>query len=112
MPTFDFQCQKCDAVFEFSRPFGSSEHPACPTCGTEETEKLIAPPAIHFKGSGFYKTDGATKAASKKEEPKSDDKAEKKPKTKPEEPKKSEAKPAETKQSTSAPNGATVDKGH
>lgn len=77
MPTFDFQCRKCDHVFEHSRPFGSSELPACPACGSKRTEKMIAPPAIHFKGSGWYKTDSratpGSSTPSKKEEKKSED---------------------------------------
>lgn len=78
MPTFDFQCRKCNHVFEFSRPFGSIELPACTACGSKRTEKLIAPPAVHFKGSGWYKTDSrgtvaSPSAAPKKEEKKADD---------------------------------------
>ncbi|MSR87376.1 zinc ribbon domain-containing protein [Candidatus Peribacteria bacterium] len=57
MPTFDFQCRACDHVFEFSRPFGNTVKPACPACTSKRTEKLLAPPAVHFKGSGWYKTD-------------------------------------------------------
>jgi putative FmdB family regulatory protein len=60
MPTFDFRCSACAHTFEFSRPFGSAEIPQCPACGNAETEKLITPPAIQFKGSGFYKTDSRT----------------------------------------------------
>lgn len=77
MPTFDFQCRKCDHVFEHSRPFGSSELPVCPACGSKRTEKMIAPPAIHFKGAGWYKTDSrstpGSKIPPKKEEKKTDD---------------------------------------
>ena len=70
MPVFDFRCSACDRVFEFSRPFGSDEKPACPACGSKKTEKMIAPPAVHFKGSGWYKTDSRAKPATpaKKEE--------------------------------------------
>lgn len=57
MPTFDFQCRACQHVFEFARPFGSNAQPACPSCSGKRVEKLIAPPAVHFKGSGWYKTD-------------------------------------------------------
>lgn len=71
MPTFDFQCGKCKATFEFARPFGSDEYPTCPECGSKKTEKLIATPAVHFKGSGWYKTDSrATSPAPKKNEEK------------------------------------------
>jgi len=57
MPTFDFQCKKCSAIFEFARPFGSDKHPPCPKCKSKRTEKLLTPPVIQFKGKGFYKTD-------------------------------------------------------
>lgn len=60
MPTFDFRCATCDHVFEFTRPFGSKTIPQCPNCGKKKTEKLISPPAVHFKGSGWYKTDSGT----------------------------------------------------
>jgi putative FmdB family regulatory protein len=64
MPTFDFQCTKCDHVFEFARPFGSKTVPACPACKSKKTEKLMTPPTIQFKGTGFYKTDSAKKSGS------------------------------------------------
>ena len=57
MPTYDFQCRKCEHVFEWTRPFRSTALPACPVCKSKKTEKLIAPPAVHFKGGGWYKTD-------------------------------------------------------
>jgi putative FmdB family regulatory protein len=63
MPTFDFQCEKCGAVFEFSRPFGSKTMPACSNCGGKKTEKLLTPPAVHFKGAGWYKTDSTQSTA-------------------------------------------------
>ena len=93
MPTFDFKCQKCSHVFEISRPYGSKVHPACPQCGNKKTEKLISPPQIQFKGSGFYKTDSGkahppkkaeTKEAAKsKDEPKPTEKPAEKKETKP-----------------------------
>lgn len=65
MPTFDFQCRACKHVFEFARPFGSNAQPACPSCSSKRVEKLIAPPAVHFKGSGWYKTDSKKSDATK-----------------------------------------------
>lgn len=60
MPTFDYRCKKCEATFEASVPFGSKKAPACSACGSKSVEKLLTPPlGIHFKGSGFYKTDSA-----------------------------------------------------
>lgn len=79
MPRFDFACKKCAAVFEESLPFGSTKKPACPACGSRAVEKLITPPGIVFKGSGWYKTDSRSSAAGpkpkkeeKKKEPKKD----------------------------------------
>ncbi len=69
MPTFDFQCRKCKAVFEASRPFGKKINPPCPKCGSKRTEKLLTPPAIQFKGSGFYKTDNAKHVTEPKKKP-------------------------------------------
>jgi putative FmdB family regulatory protein len=59
IPTFDFQCTACKEEFEKTLPFGSKAKPACPTCGSKKTEKLITMPSIAFKGSGFYKTDSS-----------------------------------------------------
>ncbi len=66
MPTFDFQCDVCGHTFEESLPFGSKAKPACPVCKGKMVMKLISPPTVVFKGTGFYKTDGNTPAASMK----------------------------------------------
>lgn len=58
MPTYHFRCPQCQKEIEMKLPFGSAERPACPDCKTP-TEKYIVPPAIQFKGTGFYKTDSA-----------------------------------------------------
>lgn len=57
MPTYDFRCEKCGHHFEAVLLFGSTARPLCPKCRHRKTEKLITPPTIHFKGSGFFKTD-------------------------------------------------------
>src|SRR3989344_274086 len=61
MPLFDFACKKCGEVFEYTRAFGSKENPKCAKCGSKRTEKILTPPAIHFKGGGFYKTDASAR---------------------------------------------------
>ena len=60
MPRFDFTCTECHCTFEATVPFGKKKLPKCAKCGGR-TQKLITPPAIHFKGSGFYVTDKAAK---------------------------------------------------
>jgi putative FmdB family regulatory protein len=91
MPTFDFQCQKCETIFEFSRAFGSKTIPACPACGSKRTQKLMTPPTIQFKGSGFYKTDSSRSHMPPKKTPNT---AKKEPQTAPSE--SAEAKPPAT----------------
>ena len=39
----------------------------CPNCG-KKPRRLITSPAIHFKGSGFYKTDNRRPDSSEKSE--------------------------------------------
>ncbi len=72
MPTFDFRCTRCGKTFEKRLALGVRTKPACPHCGSRSTEKLITPPAVHFRGSGFYKTDAAKPA--KAEAPKKEGK--------------------------------------
>ncbi|MDP6576086.1 MAG: hypothetical protein QF755_06395 [Candidatus Peribacteraceae bacterium] len=65
MPRYDFQCKECSYTFESELPFGSDESPPCSEC-EGETDRLIAPPAIHFKGAGFYNSDNRKPEPSKK----------------------------------------------
>lgn len=60
MPRFDFQCEECQHVFEAMIPFGSKKFPKCPTCHGSVQKQIAPPMGIHFKGSGFYKTDSVT----------------------------------------------------
>ncbi|HJO61471.1 MAG: zinc ribbon domain-containing protein [Candidatus Peribacteraceae bacterium] len=66
MPRYDFQCRQCSYTFESELPFGSDEEPSCPECG-KDTNRLISPPAIHFKGAGFYNSDNRKPAPKPKE---------------------------------------------
>lgn len=100
MPRYDFQCQNCQEKFEVTIPFGSHPCPACPKCQGRHVEKLISPPlGIHFKGSGFYKTDGQPSVPEKtvKEEKGEKETTEPKKEVKKEEVKPTGEKPQETK---------------
>jgi len=65
VPRYDFQCRLCSYTFEKELSFGSDEAPACPEC-KGGTDRLIAPPAIHFKGAGFYNSDNRKKEPANK----------------------------------------------
>ena len=55
MPKYDYRCDACDQTFELKLPFGSPIDQACPKCDSG-ARRLLTPPALVFKGSGFYKT--------------------------------------------------------
>ncbi len=63
VPLYEYQCAK-DGRFELIRRFSDPPLKKCPTCGGP-IEKLLAAPAIQFKGSGWYVTDYAKKSDGK-----------------------------------------------
>jgi putative FmdB family regulatory protein len=56
LPIYDYRCTACGHRFEARQGFDDDPVAQCPTCG-ERSERLITAVAVHFKGSGFYKTD-------------------------------------------------------
>lgn len=64
MPIYEYQCTKCKHRFEKIQKFADPEIKKCPECGGK-VEKLLAAPAVQFKGSGWYVTDYANKGGSK-----------------------------------------------
>lgn len=58
MPTYDYQCPKCDHTWEMFQPITAKPVKKCPECGKQSARRVIGPGAgIIFKGSGFYQTD-------------------------------------------------------
>ncbi len=56
MPIYEYICHDCG--HEFEKIVGWSEDaPACVACGGHHVSRQLSPPAIHFKGSGWYITD-------------------------------------------------------
>jgi putative FmdB family regulatory protein len=107
MPVYEYKCAKCGKHFDFRQKFSDEPLTVHEDCGGE-LEKLISPPAFHFKGTGWYVTDyaktngnsgpdknasksegsGESKPSESKSESKSDSKSDSKSETK------SESKPA------------------
>lgn len=56
MPTYEYICKSCGHLFEIVQSMRDDSLTECPECGGE-LRKVFAPPAIAFKGSGFYATD-------------------------------------------------------
>ena len=61
MPTYEYACRACGHVFEIVQKMSDDPLVICPECGGE-LRKVFAPPAIAFKGSGFYATDHGKQA--------------------------------------------------
>jgi putative FmdB family regulatory protein len=59
MPIYEYRCEN---GHEFEEIQSMSDDPvtACPECGAP-VERVFHPVAVHFKGSGFYSTDYASK---------------------------------------------------
>jgi putative FmdB family regulatory protein len=70
LPLYEYQCPEC-GTFERMQKFSDPILTACPTCNSP-VEKLLSPPAIQFKGSGWYVTDYANRGRAPKEEAKSE----------------------------------------
>ena len=78
MPLYEYECQACGERTEILQKISDPPYSHCPKCASE-MKRLISSPAIQFKGSGFYKTDYASKpSSSSKSESKSETKSESK----------------------------------
>lgn len=62
MPLYEYQCKKCQFRFERIQKFSDPPVSKCPECGGAVSQ-LLSPPAIQFKGSGWYVTDYARKSS-------------------------------------------------
>lgn len=61
MPIYEYRCAD-GHVFEVSRSMSDDPLTECVECGAP-VERIFHPPAVHYKGSGFYTTDYAKKSA-------------------------------------------------
>lgn len=65
MPTYDYQCQKCN--FEFEREQRITEDPikTCPKCKSRKAKRLLSASNFILKGGGWY-ADGYGSSGGKK----------------------------------------------
>jgi putative FmdB family regulatory protein len=71
MPTYEYRCRDCGHSFDIVQKMSDDPLTHCPECGGE-LRKVFAPPAISFKGSGFYATDHGKKSKPSSGEKKQD----------------------------------------
>ena len=63
MPLYEYECTKCHKRTEKIESVSGPHLKKCPHCGGK-VERMLAPPAIQFKGAGWYVTDYAGKKSS------------------------------------------------
>ena len=56
MPTYEYKCTSCENQYETREGFDAPARQTCPRCGGL-AKRMLFPPPIVFKGSGFYITD-------------------------------------------------------
>jgi putative FmdB family regulatory protein len=68
MPIYEYKCRACGQTFEVLQSFSDAPLTKHDGCGGP-VEKLLSPPALQFKGTGWYITDyaraGSTSAEAK-----------------------------------------------
>lgn len=65
MPIYEFECRKCKAHLEVFQKINDKPPVKCRKCGGR-LEKQVSASAFQFKGTGWYVTDYASKAAKEK----------------------------------------------
>jgi len=63
MPTYEYECTKCNHAFEASQKMSDKRLTECPKCGAAVKRLIGKGSGIIFKGSGFYETDYKRKPA-------------------------------------------------
>ena len=61
MPTYEYQCNRCKAVYELRQGFDAETTHKCEQCGKGTAKRILHAPKVLFKGSGFYVTDSKGK---------------------------------------------------
>ena len=91
MPNYDYQCEKCDHVFEVFQSMNDDKLTTCPLedCDGSVKRLLGTGAGIIFKGSGFYETDYRSDSYKAGEKKASESSSSKKPEKK-------ESKPAKS----------------
>ncbi len=63
MPTYEYECTKCNHTFEEEAPMSAPPRQRCPRCRGKVRRLISGGMGIVFKGSGFYVNDSRSQAA-------------------------------------------------
>jgi putative FmdB family regulatory protein len=67
MPTYEYECKKCNHRFEVFQSMNDEPVRKCPECGKQVRRLVSGGAGVIFKGSGFYVTDKEKAAVPKKD---------------------------------------------
>jgi len=62
LPLYEYQCLQCETRYEKIQKFSDPPLTNCEKCGGE-LKRLLSPPAIQFKGTGWYVSDYGKKSS-------------------------------------------------
>ena len=54
MPIYEFQCQKCQAIFSLTMKMSDPHPDKCPHCAHDNVTKIMSLTSFQLKGSGWY----------------------------------------------------------
>jgi putative FmdB family regulatory protein len=101
VPTYEYQCEKCQRVFEIRQRISEPALTTHEGCGGP-VKRLLSPAPFILKGEGWYVTDYPSEARKKAKQAESGAKTETKAETKADSAKPDGAKPAASASSTGA----------
>jgi len=61
MPTYVYECKKCNQTFELEQRMSEDALTTCQCGQNGDVKRVIQAAGIAFKGSGFYVTDSGSK---------------------------------------------------
>ncbi|MCK4384725.1 MAG: zinc ribbon domain-containing protein [candidate division Zixibacteria bacterium] len=102
MPTYEYECEKCQHQFEKFQSMTDEPVKVCPVCGGKVKRLISGGGGLLFKGNGFYITDHRSESYKKRQKEESDTitKDEKKSETRSEKQQTKKKQSAEKKQGT------------
>lgn len=62
MPVYEYECEKCEKVFEVQQKISDKQLTECPTCQSP-VKKLMSMSSFQLKGGGWYADGYASKSS-------------------------------------------------
>jgi putative FmdB family regulatory protein len=70
MPIYEYECKRCEHLFEELLQAMEEPPNKCPSCGSKRLKRLVSRSSFVLKGEGWYVTDYARKDKKEKEKQK------------------------------------------